>query len=173
MQEVQGGSEKAYVELLDGIGRLIIKMIRAKIKDNEIAEDLYQNVLMTLHRARHTYDPSRPFRPWLYSVTRNTIYDYLRKNRRRIELEILVGEHLDFKTQSETAVEDSHLLDKALSQLPEKQREAVLLLKIEGLSLEEAAKKAGVTVSAIKVRAHRGYKAIKNYLIHDAKKELA
>lgn len=171
MQKTQDGDETAYAQLLSEIGRVITMMIRQRIKNEQTVEDIYQTVLLTIHRARHTYDPTRPFKPWLYSITRNTIFDYLRKNRKRFELETFIGDGYEQKAKEDTQREETEILEKALESLPKNQREAVVLLKIEGLSLEEAAKKAGVSVGAIKVRAHRGYEALKKTIINNGQKE--
>lgn len=171
MQKVQAGDETAYASLLKEIGKTIVTMIRQRIKDEQIVEDLYQTILLTIHRARHTYDSSRPFKPWLYSITRNTVFDYLRKNRKRFEFETFAGEHYEAPAEQDTNKEELEILQTALNKLPANQREAVTMLKIDGLSLEEAAKKAGVTVGAIKVRAHRGYESLKRLIIQHAQKE--
>jgi|APSaa5957512535_1039671.scaffolds.fasta_scaffold114746_2 RNA polymerase sigma-70 factor, ECF subfamily len=167
MQQTQDGDDVAYVKLLNAISKSVFGIISQKIRNNEIAEEVYQSVLLAIHRARHTYDAERPFKPWLYSITRNMIYDYLRKHRRQIALEVLVGEDFDHKASENTESAEKQLLSNALNALPPKNKEAVLLLKIKGLSMQEAADKTGISLAAMKVRAHRGYKLLKNELVND------
>ncbi|MBF0105959.1 MAG: sigma-70 family RNA polymerase sigma factor [Deltaproteobacteria bacterium] len=167
MSRVQGGDQQAYRDLFAAIGPLIIRVIRQRIRDENTAEDLYQTVLMTLHRARHTYDADRPFKPWMYSIVRNSVFDYLRKNKKRMQCELPLVENRQSSAAQDTTAEEMQMLEGALSRLPENQREAVQMLKIDGLSLEEAAKKAGIRVGAMKVRAHRGYDALKKMIIRE------
>lgn len=164
MADVQKGNNKAYAQLLQQIGPFVYGMIRGKINNPAIAEELYQTVLFNMHRARHTYDPDRAFKPWLYSITRNTVYDHLRKQRRRTAVEAPLFQEFDPVATPDTNAQESALLQKALATLPENQRDAVKMIKFDGLSMKEAAEKAGVSESAIKVRAHRGYEALKVYL---------
>lgn len=169
MKKVQDGDQKAYAELLNLVGGKILGIIRRRIKNQSTVEELYQTVLMTIHRARHTYDPNRPFEPWLYSITRNTVFDHLRKNRRKIELETLVGEHFAIEAEPDSSAEEQKILKTALNSLPQAQRQAVQLIKLQGLSIQDAAKKVGVTESAMKVRAHRGYQGLKKFLLKEIK----
>jgi RNA polymerase sigma-70 factor, ECF subfamily len=169
MHKVQQGDEDAYKELLDQIGFIVVRHIRRHIRNEETVNDLYQTVFMTLHRARHTYDTSKPFKPWLYAITKNVIYDYLRKNKKRIELEMLTGFELTVEAQKNTEQEEVSLLGRALKTLSPRYEEAIRLVKIDGLSMEEAAQKLGISKAAMKVRAHRGYEKLKKYLINEAK----
>lgn len=168
MAAAQRGDAEAYRTLLDEIIPAVRGMVLSRVFDRTAAEDVVQNVLLSIHRARHTYRPERPFKPWLSAVTRNAIIDSFRESGRRrdreVEVELIeefaapVGEgHPD-------EAEISPVLAEAIAELPEKQREAVRLVQVEGLSIAEAAKRAGVTPGALKVRAHRGYKALRRSL---------
>lgn len=171
MKKAQEGDGKSYELILREISPRIIKMVKSRIRDPETADDIFQTVLLNIHRSRHTFDPAKSFLPWLYSVTRNTVYDYLRKNRKKIELEVLVGDH--FTAQAETSMGDDYkIVYEAINKLPEKYKEAVQLIKLDGLSMLEAAQKLGVSVSAMKVRAHRGYEKLKKMLIEKSMEEL-
>src|SRR3989338_1088677 len=90
MAKAQAGDKDSYHKLLQEISPLVTRMIARKIRSEQVREDLFQNVLLNIHKARQTFDPLRKFNPWLYSVTRNTIYDYLRKNRKNMDLEVFV-----------------------------------------------------------------------------------
>ena len=127
-----------------------------------------QNILIKVHRARHTFRGERPFGPWLRAISRNAIIDYTRQRARRTSREI----SLEADGVAEPSVDPvdpdaarlSPDLAEGLAALPDNQREAVELIHVRGLSVAEAAQEAGVSVSALKVRAHRGYKAMRVHL---------
>ncbi|RMF23763.1 MAG: sigma-70 family RNA polymerase sigma factor [Deltaproteobacteria bacterium] len=159
MKAAQAGDEVAYRELLDEIQPLLLRYVRRRVSSAESAEDIVQDALLTMHRVRHTYEPERPFEPWMYAIARSRVIDFLRKQRRISTLEVLfdtLPEVAD--AAAEITVEQAREVFEAL---PAAQREAFAMLKLEGLSTEEAAERAGVSVSALKVRAHRAYNTIK------------
>jgi RNA polymerase sigma-70 factor (ECF subfamily) len=163
MQAAQRGDADAYRRLLEAIQPMIRRIVRGKIRDEAAAEDVVQNALLSIHRGRRTYRAERPFGPWMRAITRNTIIDHFRERKRKgdREVELVVEEFADESARSaeaETALAPE--LTTALAALPESQREAVTLVQIEGLSVAEAALRAGVSAGALKVRAHRGYRAL-------------
>jgi RNA polymerase sigma-70 factor (ECF subfamily) len=123
-----------------------------------------QNVLLSIHRARHTYRPERPFGPWLWTIARNASTDALRTRslrlRREQSMDRLVGS-AEPRVEIEPSLPLSPVLRRALAELPPNQRQAVELLHLQQFSVAEAAARAGVTRGALKVRAHRGYKALR------------
>jgi RNA polymerase sigma factor (sigma-70 family) len=166
----QSGDAASYELLLCGLLPPLRAYARRRGVSDEVAEDLVQNVLLSIHRARHTYRPERPFGPWLWSIARNALVD---AHRARAVREAREGElphgpaSLDLLIGSGDSLDAGVLrrdLERALLQLPERQREAVHLLHIEGLSAKEAAQRAGTTAGAVKVRAHRGYRALRRLL---------
>ncbi len=118
-----------------------------------------------MHRFRHTYRPERAFAPWLGAVARNASIDALRARARRLRHE-RSGE-VDVAAEPEVSPAEpgdgalSPELAGVLEALPESQRTAVELLHLEGLSVKEAAARVGVSPGALKVRAHRGYRALR------------
>jgi RNA polymerase sigma-70 factor (ECF subfamily) len=165
MKLVQEGDQDAYQTLLTEIGPIIYSFVRNRVFNRNLVDDAYQEVLFTLHEARHTYLTDRPFAPWLFTIARNSVWETLGKNRKFAENELLMETLPDLARREE---EDGQLEDglfQALEGLPEKFREPVKLLKLEGLTLEEAAKKLGLNVGTLKVRAHRGYRALKKALL--------
>jgi len=164
MVRVQAGDETAYRVLLDEIGPVLYAFTRKRVFNPSLVDDVYQEVLMTFHKARHAYEPSRPFGPWLFTVARNSLLDALGKNRKFVERELPTENLPDRAKEPEDLGLDDGLL-MALRSLPEANRRAVVLLKIKGYSLEEAAREIGITVSAIKVRAHRGYVQLRRKLL--------
>ena len=163
MQASQAGDADAYRQLLEAIQPMIRRIVRAKIRDEAAAEDVVQNALLSIHRGRRTYRAERPFGPWMRAITRNTIIDHFRERKRKgdREVELVVEEFADDHEESaESDVDLAPELRAAIEALPENQREAVTLVQIEGLSVAEAALRAGVSTGALKVRAHRGYRAL-------------
>lgn len=171
MLAAQGGDKESYHQLLTAITPKVRGMIHQRIQNQQTADEIFQTVMLNIHRARHTYDPARAFSPWLYTITRNSIYDYLRKHKKRVRVETFIGENFEPAAKPNTHAQESALLENALQQLPESQRQAVELIKIKGLSLEEAAEKTGLTEGAIKVRAHRGYSKLKKFFLDQIKEE--
>jgi RNA polymerase sigma-70 factor (ECF subfamily) len=161
----QAGDAPSYEKLLRELIPYLRRFVRRRLLDAAAAEDVVQNVLVSVHRARHTYRSERPFTPWLHTIARNAIIDHARWLARRSGREL----GLDDDGVPEPAVEPqepnrdglSPELESALASLSTKQREAVELIHLQGLSVAEAAQRAGVTQSALKVRAHRGYRALR------------
>ncbi|HLK12379.1 MAG TPA: sigma-70 family RNA polymerase sigma factor [Candidatus Binatia bacterium] len=162
MTAAQQGDGQAYRALLDDIGPWVMSFLRSRVVDHQEVDDLYQETLLALHRARHTYQPPRPVDPWLFAIAGHVLSRYMRRRRLRSARELLV------ETLPQTAVEDAGhgapQLAEALLRLPPNQRQAIELLKLEGLSVVAAAARAGTTAGALKVRAHRAYKALKELL---------
>ena len=168
MIAAQAGDSASYEELLLELLPHVRSLVARRLSNPAEREDVVQNVFVSLHRARHTYRPERPVAPWLHAIVRNAVTDHMRSSARRQRREV----SLEANGVGEPAAEappavDAPLspeLERALGQLPGAQREAVELIHVEGLSVAEAAAQAGVTKSAIKVRAHRGYRALRALL---------
>ncbi|UCE88038.1 MAG: sigma-70 family RNA polymerase sigma factor [Deltaproteobacteria bacterium] len=167
MMAAQGGDAVAYEQLLVELLPVVRGLVRRRIRDEATAEDVAQNVLLSLHRARHTYRPERPFGPWLRAIARNAVVDWGRRHTRRAERELLLPRDEAWPDLAEPPAHGRALppaVEQALADLPPAQREAVELLQLQGLSVAEAALRAGVTPGALKVRAHRGYRALRERL---------
>lgn len=162
MKQAQRGDREAYRTLLSDISPMLLRFFRSRFGDSEETEDLCQETLAAVHRARHTYDPSRPLAPWLFAIARNTATDHTRRRLQRAAWEVLVDAPPETAAEPEVGMERQ--LDQALAQLPPAQREAFEMLKLEGLSVEVAAERAATTVGALKVRAHRAYRTLKAIL---------
>src|SRR5215475_3149552 len=157
---VQDGNREDYRALLEDIGPLLLGWLRRWLADSADLADVYQDTLVHLHRARHTYDPARPFEPWLFAIARHCAADHGRRQYQR-RWEVLVDDLPELAAEPEP---DRSGLVEALQSLPRPQREAFSMLKLEGLSVGAAASRAGVTPGALKVRAHRAYKTLKALL---------
>src|SRR5580658_40806 len=148
MAKIQEGDQEAYRQFLNEIGPVLYSFVRRRVFNPEMVPDVYQEVLLTLHKARHTYEPSRPLGPWLFTVARNSILDALGRNRKFAEKEI-PSENLPeiSRVENDGSLDDQ--LFEALQALPDLNRQAIELLKLRGLSLEEAAKELGISVAAV------------------------
>jgi RNA polymerase sigma factor (sigma-70 family) len=169
MAAAQAGDRGAYDQLL----REIVPFIRAVIQRQHGSaarrDEVVQDVLLTLHRVRHTYDPTRPFTYWLASIARRRSIDALRRLGRTESAEIY--DPTAYETfadpQANRNLEVRHAtegLAEAIAGLPERQREAVTLLKLRELSLIEASRVSGSSVAALKVNVHRAIKALRKQL---------
>jgi RNA polymerase sigma-70 factor (ECF subfamily) len=132
---------------------------------NEV-EDLLQEILISIHKARHTYDGNRPYKPWVYAIAKFRLQDYLRAHysdqlHHAIELsevEESLSEHV-----TETAI-NYESISGEVKKLPEKQATILRLMHQEGYTAKEVAEKMGMKESAVKVAAHRAYKILRNKL---------
>jgi RNA polymerase sigma-70 factor (ECF subfamily) len=162
MARAQAGDQEAYRELLDDVAHVLHGFLRRRVADANEVEDVLQDVLMAMHRARHTFDPARALEPWLFAIARNVTIDHARRRLSRGRWELLVDELPDLAGGLDETGESR--LDEVLAQLPTSQREAFEMLKLEGLTVEAAAERVGTTPGALKVRAHRAYKALRALL---------
>lgn len=169
MASAQDGDRTAYERLLREIVPFVEALIAREQRAHDGAEECVQDVLLTVHRVRHTYDASRPFKPWLAAIARRRSIDLLRRRGRRSALE--VSDDKAYETfadpQANRGVEvyaATDGLSEAISGLPQQQREAVELLKLRELSLAEASQVSGRSVSALKVNVHRAIKALRRRL---------
>jgi RNA polymerase sigma factor (sigma-70 family) len=153
-------------------------------RERAVAEDLLQLTFLKLHRARAAYVRGADPLPWIYSIAHRTFLDEARRVKRAV-VRVSDGDELpeqaaDLRGETPERRDDPRVdpelvkvaLD-ALSQLPAQQREAVVLTKLDGKSVAEAAEIAGTSVGAMKVRAHRGYEALRKILGRTAPETIA
>jgi RNA polymerase sigma-70 factor (ECF subfamily) len=163
MTAAQRGDSEAYRALLDDIGPSVMSFLRSRSGDHRAeVDDIYQETLLAVHRARHTYQPPRPLEPWLFAIAGHVLARHLRRRRLHTARELLV--EAPPHTPVENAGYGAPDLAKAWRRLPPAQRQAVELLHLDGLSVAAAAARAGTTASALKVRAHRAYKLLRDLL---------
>ena len=171
MIDAQAGDGASYEKLLGELLPQIRIEVARRVGDPAERDDIVQTVLISIHRSRHTYRPESPFLPWLRAVVRNAAIDWMRARGRRAryesgrDVETLTEPSYEAKLPGDEAL--SPELEGALASLPDRQREAVELLHLEGLSVAEAAERAGASPGALKVRAHRGYRALRALLGRD------
>jgi RNA polymerase sigma-70 factor (ECF subfamily) len=168
MAHAQSGDREAYRRLLGEIAPYLRAMSARRHRDPGDTEDAVQDILLTLHAIRHTYDPSRPFAPWLVAIANRRLIDRLRRQGRvRSHETAPLPEHETFAADeanlSERALERRDL-EAAVEKLSSGQRQAIRLLKLEERSLVEAAAMSGMSVAALKVATHRAIKRLREIL---------
>lgn len=178
MKAAQDGDQRAYARLLADILPLVRAIVARRHRSfgqsaSDRVEDIVQDVLLTLHRVRHTYDPNRPFTPWLAAIAERRSIDALRRRGRGAAHE--VWDEQAYETfadpganRPEEARDAAEAIRPALAELPAGQREAIELVKLRELSLEEASKASGKSVAALKVNVHRAIKALRARLKGEA-----
>jgi len=167
MARAQDGDGAAYRRLLEEITPWLRALAARHRPLSGEVEDAVQDILLTLHAVRHTYDPSRPFGPWLVAIARRRIVDRLRRRGRHAAEVTLQPEHETIAAVGPNLyalLAGRRGLREAIDRLPPGQRLAVLLLKLRGLSLKEASSASGMSIGALKVASHRGLKALRAML---------
>lgn len=167
MRAAQDGDRAAYRELLREIAPILRRRLRRRFPflPHQDLEDLVQDILLAVHAVRATYDPARPFLPWLIAIARNRTADMARRYARRSAREVAVEAYPETYGADETNRDDGYgdaeALRHAVKALPPGQRVAIELLKLRELSLKEAAGVSGMSVTALKVATHRATRALR------------
>ena len=168
MARAQGGDRGAYRRLLEEITPYLRSLASRRVPNRSDVEDAVQDALLTLHAVRHTYDPSRPFGPWLVAIANRRVVDGLRRRGRTGARETpLDAEHETFaapEANYHEAASEARALREAVESLPPGQRDAIRMLKLQEMSLKEAAAVSGMTVAALKVATHRAVKSLRKVL---------
>ncbi len=173
MQAVQNGDAQAYVQLLKKITPRLQQMVRSQRRFLDAADidDIVQEILVSLHAVRATYDPRRPFMPWLMAIARNRLADSGRRHARQNAHEVQVDElPVTFSEEETNILEtygDPEALRHAIKTLPPGQQEAVEMLKLREMSLKEAASISGTSAGALKVSVHRAMTTLRKVLTTD------
>jgi RNA polymerase sigma factor (sigma-70 family) len=168
MARAQEGDRTAYHRLLQEITPYLRSLAARRHRDPRDVEDAVQDVLLTVHSIRQTYDPARPFAPWLVAIANRRFIDRLRRQGRRRDREIpLTAEHETFCEPQANLEEspDRHELEGAINDLPPAQQQALRLLKLKEMSLKEAATVSGMTIASLKVNVHRALKNLRKMLV--------
>lgn len=156
MARAQAGDSAAYRDLLASVQLWLRRFFAQRIAPAEV-DDLVQETLISLHRKRATYEPERPFLPWLAAIARYRWIDRLRQTYRvatdALDEDVRVESHED-------VVHAQISIDRLLAQLNPAQAQAIALVKIDGLSIAEASQRCGQSESLVKVNIHRGLKRL-------------
>jgi RNA polymerase sigma factor (sigma-70 family) len=168
MTAAQAGDQAAYGALLRDCVGLIEKVARRQGVPADRVDDVIQDTLLTIHRARQTYDPARSFNAWLAVLAQRRAVDLMRKTGRHAGRELhaplAYERHADESAASQRSDyggEAAHRLGEAVADLPLRQREAVQLLVLQERSLAETAAATGRSKGALKVNLHRALKSLR------------
>jgi RNA polymerase sigma-70 factor (ECF subfamily) len=171
MARSQRGDHEAYVTLLRAITPQVRQWVRRKraFLGGSDVEDVVQEVLLSIHAVRATYDPRRPFMPWVAAIVRHRLADAARHHARQAAHEIVVDDlDVTFGPRSANRQEetfgDPEALAHAIQALPPGQRQAVELLKLHELSLKEASAATGSSIGALKIATHRAMASLRRAL---------
>ena len=156
------GDKLAYAELLRETSRFLRPFLANRLSFTNEVDDLLQEILLSIHRARHTYDGNRPYKPWVYAIAKFRLQDHLRAHyadqlRHADDLSELEDYLHENVTESAISYES---ISREVKKLPKKQATIVQLMHQEGYTAKEVAEKLGMNESAVKVAAHRAYKIL-------------
>ncbi len=168
MDRYARGEDEAFVEVYDRLAPRLHAFLSRYTRDHTRVEDVIQQTMLQMHRARGRFEPGAEVVPWAFAIARRVLIDL----HRRRDREVLAPTDDDSATQLLTALdapadqvaiakELAARLSAELARLPENQRVAFELIKQDGLSVAEAAQVLGTTVAAVKLRAHRAYEALR------------
>jgi len=157
----QNGSMDDFSALYAALSKPLVRYLWTFVRNNTTAEDLLQDTFLQIHRARQTYTPPRPVRPWVYAITRHVALMHLRSTRRR-------KEYLPAEDLPEVPVlpdleqfGDRDTVFRLLAELPRSGQEVLILHHMLGMSFEEIGSILGLATGTAKVRAHRALKALR------------
>lgn len=156
MALAQKGDASAYRAVLIACQRWLVRFFSGRIAPAQV-DDLVQETLASLHTKRASYDPTRPFLPWLAAIARYRWVDQLRRTYRAREEELndqIAG------AGEEESIAAKISLDRLLGLLPDRQAKVIRLVKIDGHTVAEAALRSGQSEPLVKVNIHRGLKKL-------------
>ena len=166
MCAAQAGERAPYERLLREITPFIRSIARKHSQNRADIEEMVQETLLTIHRVRHTFDPARPFGPWLAAIASRRSIDALRRRMRVTKYESAPNEAYEtFSDPSANteveSIRSAEEVGEMLRHLPPRQREALEALKIRQMTLAEASAASGQSIGALKVNVHRALKALR------------
>lgn len=155
------GDAAAHRQFLSAVAGNLRAYYRSRLRNMpEDAEDLVQETLIAIHTKRDSYDPSYPVTAWIYAIARYRLIDHWRRRKRRGE-QIPIDDAPELFTAATDESSDAKRdVMRLLDMLPQKQRDAIRLVKLEGVSVKDAATQTGLSESDVKVSAHRGLKTL-------------
>ncbi len=170
MSAYVAGDAAAFRLLFDRYAPILLRAMLRELYVREEANDLVQQTFLQLHRARFDFDPGQKLKPWLFTIALNLKREYFRRKKRRPErtLELDAALEPSVGALGAAQVEARRTLGRALAVLPPDQRRVIELHWFDGLDFPEVAEVVGASVSAVKVRAHRGYVRLRQVLGEDA-----
>ena len=173
MARAQDGNSAAYARLLTEITPYLRALASRRQRQASDIEDAVQDILLTVHAIRATYDPARPFGPWLVAIANRRLIDRIRRQsrHRRMETPLMPEHETAFNSvaaRDETA--DHARLANAIEELPQGQKQAIQMLKLNELSLNEASAASGLSIASLKVSTHRAIARLRDAFTSGARK---
>lgn len=173
MRQAQAGDRDTYQRLLQALVPYLSAIARRHLGGDGV-DDAVQEVLMIVHRVRHTFEPERPFKPWVATIANRHCMDLARRARGRRRHETANADVLDLHAddgptpeESLQRQQDARAFRRRVDALPARQRTAVDLLKLQELSLREASQASGLSIAALKVGVHRAVKSLRKQIERD------
>ncbi len=163
MRRAQKGDAEAFRLLIDDIGPVITNFLRRRIAERSELEDVCQDTLLAIYESRHTYEPWRPLEPWVFAIARKVGADHSRQHWARASWQELVD--VPPEGAADGAESAMAKLRQSLERLPRTQRDALVMLKVEGVSTARAAHRTGTSAGTLKVRAHRAYQFLRESIL--------
>ena len=166
MRQAVNGDKRSYAVLLQETARFLRPFLAKRLNFSNEVDDVLQEILISIHKARHTYDGNRPYKPWAYAIARFRLQDYLRAHYSdhlhfAIELSEVEEELQENVTEPLVSYES---ISGEVKKLPQKQATILQMMHQEGFTAKEVAEKIGMKESAVKVAAHRAYKVLRKKL---------
>jgi RNA polymerase sigma-70 factor (ECF subfamily) len=164
MEAFRQGQRAAFDALFNRHAPLVRGYLRRLLSSPTQADDVLQNTFLSVVRSKDRFRTGERFKPWLYAIATNAAKDAFRRTPAG---STALEDASELELAFETHISDEGLrreVRHAMAQLPEAQRSAILLHWFEGLSFAEVAAAEGISESAVKVRAHRGYEKLRPLL---------
>ena len=160
------GDQRAYALLLQETARFLRPFLAKRLNFGSEVDDLLQEILISIHKARHTYDGNRPYQPWAYAIAKFRLQDHLRAHyadhlRHAVDLSEVENDLQAPVTKSGITYES---ISGEVEKLPPRQAAILQMMHQEGYTAREVAEKTGMKESAVKVAAHRAYKILRKVL---------
>ena len=163
MTRYQNGDSAAAKLLVDLLSVQLRRFFSSQMGSPEEADDMTQDAWLRIHRVRRTYRPGEPVLPWVFAIARRVRVDNYRRRRRIASREVAANGLLASRAD-ENAPSGLPSFAELVAPLPESQREALTLLKVNGLSIEEVARATSCTVGSVKQKVHRAYERLRALL---------
>jgi len=160
------GEQHAYAMLLQETSRMLRPFLTKRLTFSSEVDDVLQEILISIHKARHTYDGKRPYKPWVYAIAKFRLHDHLRvyytdQLRHAVDFDEMEEFLQEPVTESVISYES---ISGEVQKLPEKQATIIKMMHQEGYSAREVAEKIGMKESTVKVAAPRAYKILRKKL---------
>lgn len=174
MQAAQNGNKRAYAQLFHTITPLLKSFVARRLSNASDVDDVVQDILLSIHRASHTYESDRSFIVWMYAIARFRLTDHLRRLYAAGKIKSVPLDDMAEKISAEPVTSchsGTEYLDEAMNKLNVRDRAIISMMKLDGQTAQETADHLGMGLSAVKVAAHRAYKALATHILDLKRRE--